>query len=260
MKKGLLLGFWVETAILVFVFLFLFGTIKKVDYLKEFPKEEVCKSNIGIDLSQNLKTISIQELDAKFPYNAFLEKGNYCSVPQILAEIDEMNNVRDTILNQIVLSKALTEKLYEKWSVKNKFNLDEVYLKLNWIEKFNQYKEVDERYSRFFSVVYKFWMDKISNDLAKLYDQDNDIKFNSKFNHLIVLCESKRFHVNVGNTKTEKFIDRLKETKFSYIFNRLLLDLSPVVLILLTIFSIATLYGYYLILSKIISFIKKLKS
>jgi hypothetical protein len=260
MKKLFLVGFWVETAILIFILLFVFSTINKVDYLKDFPKEAECRSTAGIDLSQKLKEVSIQELDAKFPYNEFLEKGNYCSISDILGEIDEMNSVRDTIINQIVLSKALTEKLYDKWSVRNKFNLDEVFLKLNWIEKFNQYKEVDERYKTFFSVVYKFWMDKISNDLAKLYDQNNDIKFDSKFNHLIVLCESKRFHVNIGNTKTEKFIDNLKETKFAYILNRLLLDLSPFVLILVAVFSIVTLYGQYLVISKIISFIKKYKS
>lgn len=261
MRKLLLLSFWIQSSILFCVFLFILLKTKNIDYNEDFPKEKDCKINIGINLTNKIKFIKLNELDRKFPYDEFLKNGNYYSVNQLIGEIEEMNLVQDTIINQIIISQAITERLYLKWSLKNKYNLDEIFLKLMWIEKFNQYKELNTEYKTFFTVVYKYWMDKISNDLSKLYHTNNNIKFESKFSHLVSVCESKRFHVNIGNSKVEKFILNLKETNFIYILNRLLLDLKPIIILISIFIFIFTIYGQFLAFKKIfIYFQKKYKS
>ncbi len=258
MKKKYKIGFWILTIITIINIAFVIHFSTQIDTKYSIPLEKDCKISKGVDLTKELNHVTKDNLSEKFPYEKFLNNGSYCSVNQIIEEINEMNKVQsDSIVNQIVLSEALTNKLYEKWEPNNKFNLDKIYEKIQWIEKFNQYKEVNENYRTFFNVIYKFWLNKISINLSQMYDENNDVKYKLKFKTLANICESKKFHVNVGKTSIEKVIDNFKESKYAYLINRITLETPIFVQIAILLILILTLFSYYLLITKCFNYIKK---
>ncbi len=213
---------WLLTAMSILITAFMILVIK-IDYSSDIPVEKPIQAKANFNLYPHLMEIDLQQLKTSFPYAIYLDSANLHDINAIrnnLAALDSMNH-DNRMLNQEVLSIALTEKLEER--IKSSFtsyNPDSLIQIIQWAEKFNSYSEIDQPNAILFQVVYSHWFNFVSNRLQTYYDKEYSIKYNYKFKYLSDRLKEKQFSTPIKGTYLEKTISNLIQKKWSYLFNK----------------------------------------
>ncbi|WP_210466839.1 hypothetical protein [Rufibacter roseolus] len=193
------------------------------DNASDIPIEKPCPPKTIFNLEAALLKVDKQKLIKSFPYEAYLKGGNICDVNAISRNISAMDSVfpGDPLLNQQILSIALTHKLEERIKPSFKgFNPDSLIQVLQWAEKFNAYAEIDQSKAMFYQVIYGHWMNFISNTLRQAYKEDPSIAYDYKFKYINSRCKEKQFGTPITFTNTEKVVNNLVESKWAYLFSK----------------------------------------
>lgn len=177
----------------------------------------------------------------KYVYNAAL-----CDIPKIRRDIYTLDSLLgDGKTGRDIYIDLLTTQLLNRVEASTSANnLDSLTALAQWVVRLDCLKDSDPDYGRVFKVVYRYWMNYISNKLGQYFEEDSSIKHNFKFRYLCALCQSKKFSPPLGNSKIEKMIQYMTENQWMYIFNRFWYGTSILIKILALSATLLTLYGY----------------
>jgi hypothetical protein len=221
--------------------------VMSADYSTQICPEDRCYFQGGhIPVSELLvsenSTYVLDSIGAeKYIFNAAL-----CDIPVMRKDIHALDSLfgesktgRDTYID--LLTTQLLKRVESGTSV---HNIDSLTALAQWVVRLDCLKETDPEYGRVFKVVYRYWMNYISNKLGQYFEEDNSIKYNFKFRYLCALCQSKKFSPPVGNSKMEKLTQYLTENQWVYIFNRFWYGTGVSAKLLAITVALLTLYGY----------------
>ena len=232
------------TPIIVILILLLF-LISRIDYTENIPQYQI-KEKHSFNLSKHTNNLNETNLLEKFPYNIYLDSANYEIIEFIRKDLETLNSFsKDSMLNQQVLSIALTEKLDKRISSHfDRYNPDSLITIIQWAERFNFYAEIDKKNAPFYQTVYDYWMNFTIARLDKYYIDDYLIKYNFKFKYIQNRCKEKTYTGAIGNNQFEKVINNIIEKNWSYLINRFWIGTTFVFKLIITLFSLFTFYGY----------------
>ena len=202
--------------------IFLLYKIVKVKYSSIIPEEGVCPQRAYFNLYNHISNLNKPNLKKEFPYGVYLDSADHCNISSIQADLKTLNTLNPVPKeNQIILAKALTGTLEEKTSLKfNTYNPDSLIMLLQWVNKFNHYKDIDTANKKFYRMVHRHWYNFVSNKLGQYHDIDPDIKYDYKFKYLVSTCQSQNYPPDIKNSNTTKIIDNVINNKWAYLFKR----------------------------------------
>jgi hypothetical protein len=238
---------------------YLGGKVAGPEDMASMPQVNDEQPHNNFDLSGHLRSVDPAQLKEKFPYAPYLDSADYDHYTSLQSHIQSLDtfNPNDKMGNLEILSIALTEKLMLKTGQQYKtYRPDSLLALLQWAEKFKIYAEADKQHAILFNSVYSYWLDIIANKLNTFYEQDRSLKYAPKFNYLATRCYEQKFSVPIDNSKFEKIVQYFSETQFAYLYNRFWNGTSIWVKTGILALILFTLYGYYLLISRIITYFK----
>jgi hypothetical protein len=247
-KFFLLLGIAALAAII-----WLSGVVLKSNSNSEIPKEMPCAASNNFNLYPYILKVSQSNLIDSFPYELYLDSADRCDLNSISKDVDAMDSVNpaDKNLNREIISIALTKRLEERLqSTFNSYNPDSLIYMVQWAEKYNQYKEFDQKNAKLYRVIYKHWIQFVANKLRDYYDQEPSRKYDFKFQFLTGICQSKNLSPPIGNTNREKIMHHLIAKEYAYLFRKFWYDTGLIYKLVGFVFLVLTCYGYYRIFKK----------
>jgi hypothetical protein len=247
LKKNLNVGL---TAILAIAIVFVLYRMAKADYSVEVPVEKECPPEKSAGILRFIKQTESADVVASFPYKSFLDSSSFCNIRSIQNDLSVLDSCFKSSPNVglEIYIKALTEKLEERISPSFvQYNPDSLIALVRWTEKFDCYKDVDELNARAYKIIYRHWMNFVSNHLGKYYEANSSIKYDFKFRYLTAICQSKKFSPPLGDSNTEKVVTNLIDQKWAYLFNRFWDGTGLVFKLLALIGLMVTLYGFFCI-------------
>ncbi len=126
-----------------------------------------------------------------------------------------------------------------------------------WVEEFKYYKKNDTAaFSIIYPSIYDFWMNKIGNCVIQASEKNPDLKYDKRFNFIVNQLESKKYSIGIKFSSFEKLIDNITKSKWYYIYNRIMLETTFLLKVIIGIFIIITVYSYMYLLKIIILKIK----
>ncbi len=237
-------------AILAIVVVFVLYRIVKADYSVEVPADKECPPDKSAGILRFIKQTDTADVVASFPYKSFLDSTSFCNIRSIRSDLSVLDSCFKTSPNVglEIYVKTLTEKLEERISPSfTHYNPDSLIALVQWAEKFDCYKDVDEHNTRAYKIIFRHWMNFVSNHLGKYYEANSSIKYDFKFRYLTAICQSKKFSPPLGDSNTEKVVTNLIDHKWAYLFNRFWNGTGLVFKLLASVGLMVTLYGFYCI-------------
>jgi len=238
------------TAILAITLIFVLYRIVNTDYSVEIPAEKECPPGNVPSILRFIQKSNPADVAASFPYGPFLESTSFCNLRNIqndLKIIDSCFKENPNSGREIYI-KALTEKLEERISPSFiHYNPDSLITLIQWVVKFDAYKDLDDNNARIYKIIFRHWMNFISNRLGKYYEDNSAIKYDFKFRYLTAICQSKKYAPPLGDSKTEKVVTNLIDQKWAYMFNRFWNGTGPMFKLFVSLGLLVTLYGFFCI-------------
>ncbi len=196
----------------------------KKDYDATIPSEQRCRINQDdVAFYESLWHADPSGFFDSFPYRFFIENGVYCSAAAVKANLLALNKVSPNTRkeNQGLLIQALTTELEVFQASRfEEFNPDSLIILLQWVDEFKAYEDMEKEDKALYGIVYTHWMNFITNQLNKHYEDKPSRKFDFKFKYLLASCQAKRFSSSIGKSKLEKVVQYVLEEKYGYLFNR----------------------------------------
>ena len=125
------------------------------------------------------------------------------------------------------------------------YNPDVIKELIFWVEEFKYYKKNDTAsFSIIYPSIYDYWMNKIGSCVIQASEKNSDLKYDKKFNFIVNQLECKKYSIGIKFSNFEKLIDNITKRKWYYIFNRLMIETSILVKVLMSIFLIITFSSY----------------
>ena len=125
------------------------------------------------------------------------------------------------------------------------YNPDVIKELIFWVEEFKYYKKNDTAsFSIIYPSIYDYWMNKIGSCVIQASEKNSDLKYDKKFNFIVNQLECKKYSIGIKFSNFEKLIDNITKSKWYYIFNRLMIETSILVKVLMSIFLIITFFSY----------------
>lgn len=235
------------TAILVTSIAYVLYAMINTNYSASIPPEKECPSEDSISILRFVRQSSPDDPVATFPYDAFLNAASFCNIKHIQHDLNVLDSCFKNSQNigKEIYVKALTEKL--ELRISKSFEnpkLDSLITLAQWVEKFDCYKDIDETNARTYKIIYRHWMNFLSNHLGQYYETDSDIKYDFKFRYLIAFCQSKKYSPSLGDSMTEKVIANLLDHKWAYLLNRFWNGTGPAFKFATFAGLILTIYGF----------------
>lgn len=237
-------------ATLVILFFFVTFRIVNTDYSVEIPSEKECPPGNVPSILRFIQKADAADMAVSFPYDSFLDSTSFCSIRSIqndLKIIDSCFKENPNSGKEIYI-RALTEKLEERIGPSfTQYNPDSLIALIHWVGKFDVYKDLDDQNGRIYKIIFRHWMNFISNRLGKYYEDDSAIKYDFKFRYLTAICQSKKYAPPLGDSKTEKVVTNLIDSKWAYMFNRFWNGTGLKFKLLASLGLLLTLYGFFCI-------------
>ncbi|MCU7551409.1 hypothetical protein OCK74_19965 [Chitinophagaceae bacterium LB-8] len=204
-----------------------------------------------------LDGITNEHLLEQFPYGRYLDSANIQDIQSIKNDLAVLNEKfpGDSMRNMQLISIALTDSLYAQYEKKHYFQIfdaDFLTQLFQWAEKFNAYAEIEQSNTLLYGSIYNYWGSKISNHLGELSKNNSSLKYEYKFKYLKSKCDEKRFSVATKVGQVEKVAYNLLSSQWSHLLNASWNQATYMQLVVFFVFGILTIYGYLLIIKKII--------
>lgn len=176
----------------------------------------------------------------------YISNAALCDIPKIRKDIHALDSLfNDGKTGKDIYIDLLTTQLLKRVEAGTSGNdLDSLTALVQWVARLDCLKDSDPEYGKVFRIVYRYWMNYISNQLGQYFEEDSGIKYDFKFRYLCAYCQSKKFSPPVGNSKMEKLAQYLTENQWVYIFNRFWYGTSVSAKFLAISVTLLTLYGY----------------
>jgi hypothetical protein len=233
--------------LVVLILGFISFKIISIDNSSVIPEEKQCVQKPYFNLKNHIDSLNTGNLKADFPYEIYLDSANYCDIASIHKHLEILNTLnRDAKENKKILVKALTEKLEEKIGSRfNTYQPDSIILMLNWVNKFQYYKDIDTNNLKLYRMVHRHWYNYFANKLSQYNDSDANLKYEFKFKYLLAMCQSKNYPPDIRNSSITKIIDNVVNNKWAYLFKRFWDGTGFLVKLLLSAAILFTFYSYY---------------
>jgi hypothetical protein len=226
---------------------FLKKMISTQDYSTLIHPEEDCIFHGDylpvVDLLQKTEdTYQLDSIDAtRFVYSA-----SFCDLGKIRKDVKALDSIfENSAQGRDIYISLLTDQLLSR--VENSGihrNIDSLIALSQWVNRFDNIKDTDPVNGKTYKIVYRFWMNYISNQLGRLVEESPDLKYQFKFRYLNAFCQSKKYFPPIGNTKIEKLSNYLTENQCGYILNRLWFGTGGLSKVVILALIMVTLYGY----------------
>jgi hypothetical protein len=193
-------------------------------------------------------------IETVFPVKDYLDSANYEIISLVRADLDIMDSIyTDESANRRLLSEVLTSKLFEKDSARlANGGHDSLFAVLQWAEKFGTCAEIDEQNRILFKSIAAYWLSYITNRLASISADRPSEKYKFSFRYLLARCDEMKFTTGIKVTQMEKVVDNLTRNKWSHLISASWNQTSILQKLLFMMVIIITLFGYYLIVLKIL--------
>lgn len=224
-----------------------------------------CDNNSNSIIQKAIGQNKIQVKDGEMTLDSdivkLLNEFNYCQLPQLQKDLDYL-------IDSLNCSESVVDELFAIYtdSLSDYYVLDTTELNSNNLmeliilgERANYYCEINDKYKYFYRGIGRFWLDKVSSHIVKLNKGKSKLKYDPNFKILVNRCAQNNYHIELKYNNTEKIANYLVEKRFSYILGRLWNGTSMWFKLLLFICTIGTLSAYYLLIKRIIYFIKNRK-
>ena len=187
----------------------------EINYCEELSKPTFIDEIINIDSSEIVK---------QFPYQKIIKNSNFCDVNYIIRNcklLDSMYKNRAEITIPIMYT-LLADSLISKFKNEHEnYNPDLLINQIQWANNMKTCEKAFPEYDLIFLIVHDGWMNQISNLLSKYFENNEDIKYQLKFKILRNYCQINNYTIPVGLKSSEKLVDYLIESKYSYIWGRI---------------------------------------
>lgn len=240
--------FWIYSVVLFLTVTgFILFAIVNVNNSSDIPKEKQCPQNAYFNLCNHLVGLNKSNLKEAFPYKMYIDSADYCEIKSIQKHLQILNFINpDAKENQKILVKALTNNLEEKLSSKFKtYNPDTMIMLLQWVNKFQYYKDIDTTNLKFYRMVHRHWYNYVSNKLGQYHDSSPNLKYDYKFKYLVSACQSQNYPPDIRNSSTTKIIDNVVNSKWAYLFKRFWDGTGLLFKLMLSTIILFTFYSYY---------------
>jgi len=261
MKKSLLLSI-----ILSILILYVFVIILKPYFIGSTKSQFLpisWNSSATNNIDKELTTIRFQNLDSLFSdLNQIIDN------PEALSDIKLISRVTDSIIyihtdnsqdNLIKFSLMLNDNnRYFHVKSSNEGTIDTLFYLYNWCNQFKTLSNINiDIKSTFYSIIYDYWMVEIVRNMEKIVESSPQLLHSVKFKALTSLCQNAQYSPNIKTSSTEKVLYNLENSRFSYIGGRFYLIFGIPGVLSSIILAILTLYSYYILFTKIKTYLKK---
>jgi hypothetical protein len=142
-----------------------------------------------------------------------------------------------------------TDSLYTVWQ-KYFSNQDSMVFVLHFAERINSHCPENPNTKFMYSAIANFWFDKLAKGADSLIAKNTYAKLSYSTRYIIDRCAQRQYLVNMKISKFEKGLIRLSESRFSYLLNRILLEIEAKVLAISTgIILIMVVLGIFTVAS-----------
>ena len=228
--------------------------VLKADYNTAILQKKDPPAKSVFTLKPYLKELPANEIIQKFPEKNYLDSANYQNILFIKADLATLDSANpNESANRQLISTILTNKLFERDSARlSSFNLDTLLLQLQWAEKFKTYAEIDVQNRILYKSISSFWLSYICNRLTSYSSENPSVKYQFKYKYLVARCYELKFTCAVKVESIEKVVDNFTSNKWAHLTSALWDQTSKLQKILFLIFTLLSLYGYYLIILKLL--------
>jgi len=220
-------------------------------------------SSETIEVDKELTTIRFQNLDSLFS-----DITQIFGKPEALADIKLICQVTDSIIiihrnnskGQLIKFSSILNDNNTYFHVKssNERTIDTLFYLYNWCNQFKTLSKINiDIKSTFYSVIYDYWMVEIVRNMEKIVESSPQLLHSVKFKALTSLCQNAQYSPNIKTSSTEKVLYNLENSRFSYIAGRFYLIFGIPGVLLSIILASITLYSYYILFTKIKTYLKK---
>jgi hypothetical protein len=160
--------------------------------------------------------------------------------------------------NMIAFSKTLTELKSKQLPNKLKIeNIDTLFYLLKWNNNFKVLSYADVNHSIFFKVLNDYWSSYITDQLKYLAAQDNNIKYNVKFQFLNSYYKSELYTAVVPTSSLEKVIYNIQNSRMGYLLFKFKAMFGFFGIVLISALILLTIVAYIILFKSIYKLIKK---
>jgi hypothetical protein len=248
------------SVILALILAFILFIVVRVDYIDGVPKtSETTGPSNPESILLFINGANESDLISKFSYDSYIKNRNTINRASLKKDIKVLDSIftKDKLQNKKLLSNALTESLFkEKKNVFEVYHPDELIKLMQWAEQFGYYTSMDPENDILYSSIRDFWMNQIANSLAAFSWVESSVKYDFKFRYLKTRLSEHGYDFGPKVTSMEKVIYNLIDSNWSHLFEASWNQASDLQKVLFFIVFIVTIYAYYLLLIKLLSFRK----
>lgn len=248
-------AFWPAVAAIVLVLGIFTFVYVRYDYDTKIIQKEYPQTRSKFNLHDRLAMLDKSNIPAVFPWQDYLDSANLYDIKTMRNDLGVLDSfTKDESASRMLFSEILTNRLKTKMaSSLNRYNPDSLLRIIQWAEDFLVYARMERENRIFYESVAMFWLGMVSNKLADFSKTERSVKHSFKYKYLVARCHELKFTTPVKVSKTEKVAENLLAGKWGHLVNASWNQTSSFQKMVFLLLVLATFYGYYLIMLKLIN-------
>lgn len=233
---------------------FTLSTVLSTSIIVYYGSDEkpILNYNIKNDINNSFVLDSASlgvDLKSEFPIEKYNESIYSYSIPDIIYHISILNKKypNDTLNNLMFLHSVYFDYIIKKDSVLFKsYNPELIWKRMTWIDRFKLAEEskiYDPNTTILFNAIYGSWMQYIVDNLYGHYKANHKLKYLSSYKMLKMECELRQYSLGLGQTRSEKIIERFTHNEFSYLYRKFLQEVNGLMLLVIIVLGSIFIYG-----------------
>jgi hypothetical protein len=170
-----------------------------------------------------LGEIPKDSLFGRFPYQKYISATSITDIAGIERDarlLDSLTGEHSITLD--ILATAFTDSLLPAWSKRaTPYVADSLIVLMQEIEGFQLLGKMPGPNKELYAAIYQYWMSQFKNWLDGFSRQNPGLKYQFKFRFLAAKCDENRYGVAPKVTETEKIVNNIAESKWSYLYQRI---------------------------------------
>ena len=223
----------------------------------DIPFAFECDEKTGFSIYDAIEDCDSSNILSNFNYQLYLEKGNYCDFNSLEKDINIIDSIYKNYysITLPLFYGALADTLIgNNKSQLKKYNPIYLIDKLGWLERLNYYEECSPKKKYLYTGIHEKWMQTILNNLEIYLEEDEKLKYTSKFKLIVSICRLKGKILPIKLNSMEKISDYLVQGRYSYIWMRFWENTGILFKIIVFISTFFAIYSFqktiYLIFKK----------
>jgi hypothetical protein len=197
---------------------------------------------------------------ASFPVREFLDSANIRDANTVGGYLKVLDSIFPNLeQNRELLSFVLTWKLLDYHYNRPIDHLDSLLGIILWVQQFH-YAQTSARDDYFFfESLSDFWTNQVAENLSRISEKSPALRYSFEYRYLVQRCAELDYYIPIHVLNYEKFAGNLVTSNWGHLANASYVQSSLWQKSAFVLFMLVFLYGFYVLIYKLVKFGKKLR-